>query len=633
MDKQPEYNSWNDLPDHIKKDTEPWILNEGDRKAASAGMFWSLESAAYTIWWIERFCKLYEGAGFAGKPLYIHGYASQPEPEYIHDFYEDLDYSLDVFRERFKDYFNRRDNGDHLGWQLDFFARCYGWKMYSSTWARKADMPYVRRFKSASIFIPKKSGKSPTLAANVVYLTYGDGEPGNKVFIGAGNMDQAGIAWEHAYQMVQQSPELLAVTKPNLSTKKIQDLNSKSHFIPLSSGDKRSQSAKEGLNGSCCLDELHVLDPEYVAILKYMGVSRAEPLKLGFSTAGRNPELYGKLHYDEGERINAGIDDNPHHLHIAYSIPQDLAPEDLAKDPEGYIAMANPALNHTVEMEELLASYHAVKNDSRELREFMMYRLNQFQNAAASWLNPGVWHDCGTEFDEQELKQLQCVGGLDLARRHDLAALVLAFLGNEQDDGTRPVYLRPYFWCAEDIIKERVPKIHGFLDWTRGGYIKETPGNVIDFGVIERDIRKVCENYNVKGLVYDATYAEDLIQRLTEGVQGPDGNYVYPPISIGERAMSQSIVSMTQATTDFENDCKSGIIRHDNNPVLSWQIGNASIKENNNGDIKVVKESRESPRTVDGVVAAIMARWGLIDCLDFNISSMDYYVSNDVEFF
>jgi len=957
--------SYKDLTKQQKADTEPWILTAADKRAVDAGMWWDLQSAAYNIWWIERFCKLYEGAGFAGKPLYIHGYADQPEPEYIYDFYEDLDYTLDVFRERFKDYYRHRDSGGHCGWQLNFQSRCYGWKMRSKRW-EKHGIPTIRRFKSASVFVPKKSGKmldvdtpiptpdgwkrngdlqvgdevydedgkacrvtvahpieespesylvtfsngeqvkacadhlwsveslwargsqrtgsyyksvwstkemldvglmygkakafrltlhsgietpetelqidpyvlgmwlgdgssdrfevtshwndracnissdgdwgffsksnrdlremdlrgnkripkeylrasfgqrtallqglmdsdgyiseggkglvftntnstlvdgfcellaslgikysrkskvttwahkgvrkhgvaenvrfslfkdhveafrlprklgrqkksasdlmltsrsrtvhvtsiepcdpvpmrcitvdspsstylfgktmlpthnSPTMAANVVYITCGDGEPGNKVFIGAANQDQAGIAWKHSYQMIQQSVELKHEFKPNMSTKRVEHLPSKSTFEPMSSANTRSQEAKEGLNGSVCLDETHVLDSEFVSILEYAGVSRAEALQLEFSTAGKNPEAYGATRWKYGERVNEGEEDNLHHLHISYNAPQNLTPEELDRDPEKYIRLANPSLGHTVDMEELLPSYHAAKRSTYDLRKYMMYRLNIFQNAASSWLDPGAWAKCGgPTFKESFLRDRSCVIGLDLARRYDLAAAVLCWLGDPEEDSDRKVYVRPYFWCAEDIVQKRSVKIPEFLDWTAGGYIKATPGNVIDFRTIESDIRKLIETYDVRGITYDAAYAEDLIQRLIDGVTGPDGDFVYQPLAIGEKSVSQGMITMTGMTTDFENDVKSGRIVHEQHPVLSWQVGNAMIKEDNKGNIQVVKESRESVRTVDGVVAAIMGRWGLVDYDDFSVTSFDYYVHNDVEF-
>lgn len=997
--------SYADLTAAQKKATDPWILTEADKAAVNAGMWWDLESASYTIWWIERFCKLYEGA-YAGNPLYIHGYADQPIPQEIYDFYADLDYSLDVFKTRFEDYYRARDDKDIVqGWQLDFHARCYGWKQNSARWA-KHGIPVIRRFKSASVFVPKKSGKmldvetpiptpngwkrngdleagdvvfdthgkpcnitaahpeqvsdnsflitfsngeqvkacgdhlwlletrsrkskdspqkdkgyedtwttqemfdagvmqhgnarrfritlheglqdlpakalpidpyslgawlgdgssdrwgftchegdqehlvaqmaadgyairvdksnasgstksltfdnafnlalhadgepghfyntgsatlrseglwnnkhipeqylrasreqriallqglmdtdgcvngkgkqfnftnvnsnlaegmcellaslgikyscelidtaytykgekkfskawsinfmvfrdhveafrlprkldrqlystggvmqgkrsrtvqivsierceptlmrcitvdspsstylfgktmlpthnSPTMAANIVYMSCGDGEPGNKVFIGAADLDQAGIAWLHSYNMIMQSPELKVECKPNMSTKRVQHLPSNSFFEPMSSANSRSQNAKEGLNGSVCLDEIHVLDNEFVAILEYAGVSRAEPLQLEFSTAGKNPEAYGATRWTYGESVNAGEILNLHHLHVSYNAPQSLTAEQLAEDPEKYIRMANPALGHTVDMEELLPAYHAAKSSTYALRKYMMYRLNVWQNAASSWLDPGLWAVCGRKkFNEQNLETRPCVIGLDLARRYDLACAVFAFLGDpEEGQEEHPVLIRPFFWCAEDIIRDRSTKIKEMPDWQASGAIKSTSGNVIDFRVIEHDLRDMIKKYNVVGITYDSTYAEDLIQRLTEGVVGPNGEFVYEPLAIGEKSVSQSIMSMTGMTTDLENDIKRGRIQHENHPVLTWQIGNASVKEDHSGNVKIIKENRDSYRTVDGVVAMVMARWGLLDCNDFNATSFDYYLNNDVEF-
>jgi hypothetical protein len=114
--------------------TQAWIRNASDVKAAAVGCRFNVERGSYTVFWVERYCRLYEGESFAGLPMILAG---------CHDCGTyDLPSAIEL-----------------------------------DEWEDPAKEVYAERW------VPKKNKKSPTLAAWGLYLLCGDGEPGQKVFL------------------------------------------------------------------------------------------------------------------------------------------------------------------------------------------------------------------------------------------------------------------------------------------------------------------------------------------------------------------------------------------------------------------------------------------------------------------
>src|SRR5690554_591981 len=56
----------------LDETTRMWIRNASDEAAMANGCTFDVERAAYAVWWIERYCKLYEGEQ-AGEQLVLYG--------------------------------------------------------------------------------------------------------------------------------------------------------------------------------------------------------------------------------------------------------------------------------------------------------------------------------------------------------------------------------------------------------------------------------------------------------------------------------------------------------------------------------------------------------------------------------
>lgn len=546
-------------PDAI---TRSWFRDASDERAASDGCWFDEERARFVVDWIERYCRLYEG-DCAGQPLKL------------------------------------RD------WQLDATMRLFGWVRRSEQWGRD-----VRRFRRASIWVPKKNKKSPTLAAWGLYLLCGDGEQGQKVFLAAKDGNQAReIAGKHAIEMLYQCPELYdanakkaaAVCTVNLNLAQIAHEPTRSLMKPLSSGAERNQRAKEGLNGSLLIDETHVVDREFMGIIGRAGISRSEPLQIEVSTAGDNPDGYGKGQFDKAQRIINGQEYQRDFLGIIYAAPQDLADADLDADPAKWGKLANPAWGHTIDPEEFLDDYRQSKSSLLELARFKMYRLNIWQRAANPWIRTSDWDPgCLVRFTEADLAGRECWGGLDLSRTRDMTSFALVF---PWEDGSYRILT--WFWLPEDEAREK-NHLAPFLQWAKDGHLILTPGNVVDYGFIRSTIRDCAQRFRIQELLYDQTYAEETTQILEQGQCDKDGNEIEPAAGIGKRTpFKQALMEFTSPSKEFERLISARQLHHNGHPVMTWQIGHVTAWRDANGNIRPIKPKDGGPKTIDGVVAAI----------------------------
>ena len=199
-----------------------------------------------------------------------------------------------------------------------------------------------------------------------------------------------------------------------------------------------------------------------------------------------------------------------------------------------------------------------------------------------------AWDKCGEDsFLPKMLEGKPCFAGLDLASGIDIAALMLAF---EVEEVT---YVLPYFWIPEEGMKKRVrtDKVP-YDEWVRQGFIKSTPGNVIDYATIRRDINEYSKTFEIKQVAFDRWGAIEMSQNLTE-----DG---FEMVDFG-----QGYKSMSPPTKDLLKIVLDKKIRHNNNPVLTWMIDNLVVSTDAAENVKPLKD--KSTERIDGVVALIMA--------------------------
>ena len=447
----------------VDKTTKKWIRNEADEKAVFNGCRFDEARGQFVVDWARDNLVLWEGEA-AGQPLVA------------------------------------------VDWQYDCTLRLFGWVKDSERWGRK-----IRRFRECLIGKPKKQKKSPTVAWWMLYLLDGDGEQGQNCYTAAKDGQQARIVQEHAVKMVQSSPTLAGFMRINKTDYSITVDETNSKMKILSSDNVNAQKSKEGLNGSCSVDEVHVVDEAFMRRITRMGISRSEPMINQVTTAGDDPLSYGRKRYEYGVRVNSGDFENESLFFDWHEAPQCLSHDDLAADPIKYGKMANPSWGHTIGEEEYLADYRGCDTPSA-IRDFMMYRLNVWQESANPWLLRDDWEKCKKEISDDRLRDLPCWAALDLSRTRDMTAICLAFLDVET------IHLRWSWWLPEDTARAR-SKVAPFRDWEEqdGVELTLTSGNWLDYDYVWTRLIDIAETYQIQKLVYDPRFADYLIQRLKTG--------------------------------------------------------------------------------------------------------------------
>jgi phage terminase large subunit-like protein len=565
--------------------TQAWIRNAGDERAVRNGCRFDVLRGAWTVFWIERYCKLYEGEGYAGNPVILHGCLDCDHSEF-HAVQEWDDDGQALHFERARLFAECVAKGHHIDWQYEGFMRLFGWVKHSEQWGRE-----VRRFKQASFWVAKKNKKSPTLAALGMYLLAGDGEPGQKVYLAAKDGDQAkkNIA-KHCIEMWGQSDELKGEITLNKTTTMLTHEPSRSVMYPLSSSNVRTQESKEGLNGSVLVDETHVVDRPFVNRISRAGISRSEALFGEFSTAGDNPDGYGKERFDYCVDVLVDKRQNEQLLAVVHAAPQDVTDEQLDSDLEKYARMANPAYGHTIDPIEIRADYEQSKASLEQLGLFKKYRLNVWQHSSNPWLRPSAWAACAAKYSESDLLGQPCVAGLDLAQTWDMSALVLMF-GNGERDGMPCYRILPYLFLPE-VTARAMPDLP-WRSWADAGWLTLTTGDTTDFPLIRRTICEARDKFDLVQLGYDKTYAPSFAQDL----QDEDRISVHP--------VSQSASMFVEPMQQFESDIVGCRLEHPNNECLNWQAGNATLGRNG---MLYKPDGKKGKKKIDGIVAAIMAR-------------------------
>jgi len=433
---------------------------------------------------------------------------------------------------------------------------------------------------------------TPTIASWSVYLTCGDGEQGGKTFGGAKDGTQARIAAEHAIAMVEQSPELSKECKINQNEKMIRHLPSRSFYKPLSSSDSRSKKSKEGINGNIAIDETHVVDREFIKIISRAGISRAEPLRFDFSTAGNNPDGYGKERQDYVRKVIAGEIKNTNLFGRIYEAPQDSTDEDIKADPIKFGKLANPAWGHTANREEFLSDFEESKQSPSLFADFKMYRLNIWQQSENPWLRMDDWKANADQYDVMDFAGDSVWLGLDLSKTRDMTAISMIFKSNDYE----PIFYQfPLFWLPEKYARENKDKVE-FLDWAESGHLELVPGETVKLSYIKEKMKWIDDNFNVIDLSYDKTYAYDLIDEFCEDELRWDC-----------AEFKQSVSMYAGPTENYEAMLVEKRLKHNNHPVLNWQAGHVQVKTNEKNGKIPCKPKRDDVKKIDGIVAGIMA--------------------------
>ena len=468
-----------------------------------------------------------------------------------------------------------------------------------------------RRYNFAYLEISKKQGKSELGAAIALQGLCNDDEWAAEVYGCAADRAQARIIYDVAVDMVDQHSELKKHIKLIPSQNRMIYMPTKSFYQVLSA----EAYSKHGLNASrVVFDELHAQPNRklYDVMTEGSGDAREQPLFFIITTAGDDPDRnsIGYEVHKKAEDILLGQKTDDTFYSMIYGIDRDNkriwkgreyeSSEEDWTDEEVYRKVIsshetwkkiNPSLGHTVDLEKVQNQWTAAAGNLAKEKNFRWLRLNEWVKLKTNkWLSLDFWDACKKNINIERLKGRPCYGGLDLSSKIDLTSFVLLFPPN--DIATEWVVL-PYFWLPEDNLAERVHRDNVKYDeWYHQGYLKTTPGNVIDYKHIEREIIRLSGEYNIQEIGYDPWNAmQTAIAMEEEGLQMVE-------VRQGYKSMSPPMKEIEQLTMGKK-------LIHNQNPMLRWNVGNVEVKGDDNDNIRPVKG--KATERIDGLVAFINA--------------------------
>lgn len=457
-------------------------------------------------------------------------------------------------------------------WQIFIVSQLYGWKRRSDNY---------RRFRTAYIEVPRKSGKSTFCSGLALYSLIADGENAAEVYAAATTREQARIVFGDAQAMVKKSPQLLEHLKCHRSVTLHEASGSK--FEPLSS----DAGSLEGRSPSfSVVDEVHVhKSSEVWDVLNVASGARAQPIIFAITTAGTNRE---GICYEIREYclkvLDPSLDINDDTFFAAiWGIDEG----DDWRDPEVW-KKANPGYGISVFPDDLERMAKQAMESPTAETNFRTKRLNQWMSSSVAWISSQDWDaTAGSRPPIEHFAGKPCYIGLDLASVSDFASMAIIFV----EDGKLYPYVSHY------LPEDTVANANGFIgnkyrEWAEAGYVTTTEGNVTDLSYIEEDVLKAMSQFNVREIAYDAYGATQLSASLID--KGA------PMVKF-----SQGIMAMSDPSKELEKAVKAKNIFHGGDPVLSWMVSNCVLYIDPNDNIKIKKESDKNK--IDGVIALVMA--------------------------
>lgn len=457
----------------------------------------------------------------------------------------------------------------------------------------------------------KKQGKSELAAGIALQGLCADDEWAAEVYGCAADRAQASLVFDVAVDMVDQNPTLKKKIKPVLSQKRLVYLPTKSFYQVLSA----EAYTKHGLNVSrVVFDELHAQPNRdlWDVMTEGSGDARMQPLYFVITTAGDDPDrtsigwevhqmavdiLTGAKHDPTFYAMIFGLDRENRRIWmgrtyetIGANIEDDEVWRSIWEDEKTW-AKVNPSIGHTVTWDKVRDHFNRAKGNVIREKNFRWLRLNCWEKLKTSkWLGLDFWDLCKGKIDMERLKGRPCYGGLDLSSKIDMTAFVLFF---PPDDINRKWIVLPWFWVPEERVRERyeTDKVP-YPEWVKKRFLKTTPGNVIDYAFIEKEITELAKIYDIQEVGFDPWNAMQTAVNL--------GNEGLTMVEV-----RQGFKSMSPPMKEIEQLVRGKKVLHNGHPILRWNIGNVEVKMDENENIRPVKG--KGIERIDGLVAMINA--------------------------
>jgi phage terminase large subunit-like protein len=443
-----------------------------------------------------------------------------------------------------------------------------------------------RLVRTVYIQIPRGARKTTIGAGLGLLHSFGhERTPGGVCILSAGSEDQAQLAFDEASAFVRATPGLSKAAHVVESELEIEHIASGS-ILRAIAADGDVQHGKTPY--FALIDELHVWKNRRLWKALKSGLFKIpNTLLVIITTAGRGHDNLAYDEYQYARKVAAGDIVNPSYLSIIFEPPA----KQFDWRDERIWQRVNPGLQSG--FPDLVGMRQAAleaEDKPSDRDDFRQYNLNLWQdNSTSPFVDMSVYDEGAGAVDLKALQGQPCWLGVDLSSTSDLTAVVAAW--RDGDDGYT---VHPFFFCPSDNLRRRADQDGvPYPKWAADGHIIPTPGNVVDFKIVEAKIRSLCADYNVREIAFDPYLARNMLNNLLE-----DG---LPAVE-----MRQGWVTMSPAIKELERAIIGRRLTHGGHPVLRWNFSNIAVEIDKTGN-KTFHKGKSRFQRIDGAQAAAMA--------------------------
>ena len=471
-----------------------------------------------------------------------------------------------------------------LPWQSFAFANIFGWKWKSNGY---------RVTKKVFMFMSRKNAKTSTAAALSLIGVLLDNEPAAEIALVANNSKQAGICFDQIRNYAQ------SIDKNGVLLKQFRhSINvplTKSHIDVYSS----DSMGLDGYNVHIgIVDELHAQkDWGLYNVLVSSQAMRTQPLMCVLTTAGF---LIGEVYpcysmYITCKQILRGVKEDDTQFALIYELDEG----DDWKDERNWIK-CSPSLGETVRIEYMREQLNdAINNPSLEVG-IKTKNFNMWVQSQNVWIPRDYIQKCMEDVDVSDYAGEISFAGIDLSSVNDLTAIGYCIPPNPD----RALNPDKFIFGARVYVPQEALEISAnrelYKEWKRRGWAAITPGNVVDYEYILKDLLKLNSSLQFIDVCYDAYNSTQFVISAEQA-------------GLPMTSFSQTLGNFNKPSKFLQMLILSGRCIIEKNPVLDWMFGNCQLMVDHQENIKPGKANNDKNAKIDGVIAILEALGGHLD--------------------
>lgn len=485
-------------------------------------------------------------------------------------------------------------------WQKFILCQIYGWE----------DDAGIRRFKKAFTEVARKNAKTQMQAGSLLYEISVVATKNTEIaetFCAGTKREQSKLLFNEAQNMLRGS---VLSPKFKITRDKIIHIKTNSFLAPLSKQDGKNG---DGTNPAVLvLDEYHQ-HPTTEFYDLGLGSNSKEPLLFIITTAGvdLNVPCYTQEYQYCSDVLNPYTDT----ANEEYFIDICEADENDKVDDLNTWRKANPIRAYYQEgIEKLNSDLKIAKDIPEKLISFKTKCLNMWLNKKENgYMDMAKWKACEVKQLPYDIKGKPVYIGFDMSAKIDLTSVSFIVPLMIEDTPKYILFSHSFVPSIEKLREHEIKDKMPYSYWAEAGYITVTNTQIVDQQAVWDWTKAFCEEQelNIHTLCFDPANASKMMMDLSG--QGYKCVEVY-----------QSYRSLNESTAGFREQVYCGNIFYLHNPVLTFAMNNAMVRQNN-GLIKIDKDA--CIKRIDPVDATLGA-YKLAQYHEFELD-MSKYLSSE----